>query len=92
MTKKEFTVALQNNAGLKTKAEAEELTNAFLATIEETLKAGEEINFIGWGKFETSQREARVGRNPQTGAEIEIAAKKVIKFKAGKALSDSINK
>lgn len=92
MTKKEFVVALQNKTGLKTKVEAEELTNAFLTTIEETLKAGEEVNFIGWGKFETAQREARVGRNPQTGAEIEVPAKKVIKFKAGKALSDSINK
>ena len=59
--------------------------------MEETLKAGEEINFIGWGKFEVVERPARTGRNPKTGEEIKIEAKKTVKFKAGKTLLDKIN-
>ena len=55
------------------------------------LKKGEKIQLVGFGTFEVSERAARTGRNPQTGAEMTIAASKAPKFKAGKALKDSLN-
>ena len=57
----------------------------------ETLKKGDSIQLVGFGTFSVSERAARTGRNPQTGAEIQIAAKKVAKFKAGKALDEAVN-
>ena len=64
---------------------------AFLATIEEALVKGEEVSFLGFGKFEVTERAARTCRNPQTGEEMKVEAKKAVKFKAGKALKDAIN-
>lgn len=64
--------------------------NAVLAEIEKTLKAGNDVVLTGFGTFSVSKRAARVGRNPQTGATIKIAAKKVPKFKAGKGLKDAV--
>ena len=57
----------------------------------EILIKGDEINFVGWGKFEVKDTPARVGRNPKTGVEVEIPAKKVVKFKAGKTLADKVD-
>ena len=91
MTKKEFAKVLFEKGVFSSKAEAERKFDTVLETVEETLKAGEEINFIGWGKFEVVERPARTGRNPKTGEEIKIEAKKTIKFKAGKSLLDKIN-
>ncbi|MGL4865250.1 MULTISPECIES: HU family DNA-binding protein [Bacteria] len=91
MTKKEFAKVLFEKGIFSSKAEAERNFDTVLETVEETLKAGEEINFIGWGKFEVVERPARTGRNPKTGEEIKIEAKKTIKFKAGKTLLDKIN-
>ena len=94
MAKKESNLAsvLSFEKGVfSSKAEAERKFDTVLETVEETLKAGEEINFIGWGKFEVVERPARTGRNPKTGEEIKIEAKKTIKFKAGKSLLDKIN-
>ena len=54
-------------------------------------KAESERNFIGWGKFEVVQKAERMGRNPKTGEEIKIEAKKTVKFKAGKTLTDKMN-
>ena len=54
------------------------------------LKAGEDITLVGFGTFSTGERAARQGRNPQTGETISIAAKKVVKFKPGKALKDEV--
>lgn len=65
---------------------------AFLATIEEVLEKGDEISFLGFGKFEVTERAARTCRNPQTGEEMKVEAKKAVKFKAGKALSEKVNK
>ena len=59
--------------------------------VSEELKKGEKIQLVGFGTFEVSERAARTGRNPQTGAEMTIAASKAPKFKAGKALKDMIN-
>lgn len=73
------------------KSEATEALNSVLGAIENTLKKDEKVTLIGFGTFSISKRAARIGRNPQTGAEIKIKAKKVIKFKAGKSLSDAVN-
>lgn len=73
-----------------TKKDAEKVVNAFFATVEETLKAGDKVQLIGFGTFEVRERQARKGRNPQTGAEIDIPATRVPAFKAGKALKDAM--
>ena len=73
------------------KTEATEALNSVLNSIENTLKKDDKVTLIGFGTFSISKRAARIGRNPQTGAEIKIKAKKVIKFKAGKSLSDAVN-
>lgn len=67
------------------------LLKAFTDVVAEELKKGEKIQLVGFGTFEVSERAARTGRNPQTGAEMTIAASKAPKFKAGKALKDSLN-
>lgn len=64
--------------------------NAVLAEIEKSLKTGNDVVLTGFGTFSVSKRAARMGRNPQTGAAIKIAAKKVPKFKAGKGLKDAV--
>jgi DNA-binding protein HU-beta len=73
------------------KAQATEALNATLDGIQEALKAGDKATLIGFGTFSVSHRPARTGRNPQTGATIQIAAKNVVKFKPGSDLSDSVN-
>ena len=75
-----------------TKTTAAEAVNATLETIAASLAKGESVQFIGFGTFSATKREARTGRNPQTGKEIKIAAKTVAKFKAGAALSAAVNK
>lgn len=75
-----------------TKKEAEKAINAFLASVEEVLVKKEKVQLIGFGTFEVKRREARKGRNPQTGKEIAIPASTVPVFKAGKGLKDSVNK
>jgi DNA-binding protein HU-beta len=75
-----------------TKKDAEKAVNAILESISEALAAGDKIQLVGFGTFETRERSARKGRNPQTGAEIEIAATNVPVFKAGKALKDAVAK
>ena len=74
-----------------TKAQASEAVNCVLSSIETTLKGGDKVAFVGFGTFSVSERPARTGRNPKTGEAIQIAAKNVIKFKAGKELSQSVN-
>lgn len=91
MTKKDFTKLLFEKGIFASKAESERKFESILDSIEEVLKAGEELNFIGWGKFEVVEKAARKGRNPKTGEEIQIEAKKAIKFKAGKTLLEKIN-
>jgi DNA-binding protein HU-beta len=74
-----------------TKAQASEALNAVLDGVADALKSGDKVTLIGFGTFSVSTREARTGRNPQTGASIKIEAKNVVKFKPGKELSDSVN-
>ena len=91
VSKKDFVSLYKEKGEFKTKVEAEKNLNAFMELVEELLVEGKEINFIGWGKFKTVQREEREGRNPQTGKKIKIAAKKIVKFKAGSKLEDKVN-
>lgn len=74
-----------------TKAQATDALNAVLDGISGELKDGGKVTLIGFGTFSVSKREARTGRNPQTGDSIQIDAKSVVKFKPGKELSDSVN-
>lgn len=90
MSKTELVAAIAEKTGL-TKKDSEAAVNAFVETVTEQLKKGEKVHLIGFGTFEVSERAERVGRNPQTGAEMTIAASKVPKFKAGKALKELLN-
>ena len=91
MSKKEFVEAYAKATG-ETKKRAEELVNEFLGTVEKSLTKGNSVQFVGWGTFGVQKRAARKGRNPRTGKEIKIAAKKVVKFKVGKKLADKVAK
>jgi DNA-binding protein HU-beta len=73
------------------KAAAGRALDAFIEAIGEALNEGEQVALVGFGTFAVRERSARAGRNPQTGAAIEIAAGKVPAFKAGKALKDAVN-
>ena len=73
-----------------TKAEAAKVVDAVLGAIKKSLKKGESVTLVGFGTFKIAKRSARSGRNPQTGKPIKIAAKKVPKFTAGKALKDAV--
>ena len=70
---------------------AQEALEAFLATVEKTLKKGDKISLVGFGSWSVTEKVAREGRNPQTGKTIKIPAKKVVKFKAGTELSNAVN-
>jgi len=72
------------------KKEAVLAVDAVLAAIQKSLKKGSAVTLVGFGTFDVKKRKARVGRNPQTGKEIKIAAKKVPVFKAGKGLKDAV--
>lgn len=92
MTKQEFIALYQEKMGLETKKETEKLVNGFFSTLEEVLAKGDNLSVIGFGKFEVATQGARTCRNPKTGESIEVAAKKVVKFRPGKALSEIVNK
>ena len=90
MNKTELVAAIANNAEIS-KKDAEKALKAVVDVITDELKKGEKVQLVGFGTFEVSERAARTGRNPQTGKEMTIAASKAPKFKAGKALKDSVN-
>ena len=90
MNKTELVDAIAAAADI-TKAQAGRALDAVLESVTETLKKGEKVTFIGFGTFETRERAARTGRNPQTGKEIQIAASTTPAFKAGKKLKDALN-
>ncbi len=75
-----------------TKKDAEKAVNAFVEAVTDTLAQGEKVQLIGFGTFEVRERQAREGRNPQTGKTIKIAASKSPAFKAGKQLKETVNK
>ena len=90
MTKADLVNAMAEKAGL-TKTDAEGALKAFTDAVTDALKAGEKVALVGFGVFSVGDRAARIGQNPQTGEKIQIAAAKVPKFKAGKALKDAVN-
>ncbi|MDD4989814.1 MAG: HU family DNA-binding protein [Candidatus Pacebacteria bacterium] len=89
-TTKEDIIEAMVKATECTKKCAGEGLNAVISEIEKSLKAGKDVVLTGFGTFTISKRAARIGRNPQTGASIKIAAKKVPRFKAGKSLKDAV--
>jgi DNA-binding protein HU-beta len=90
MNKSELIDAVAEAAGLS-KADASRSLDAVLGVITGSLKKGDQVSIVGFGSFLVRQRSARTGRNPQTGAEIKIAAANVPAFKPGKALKDAVN-
>ena len=90
MNKQELTNVLAEQEEI-TKGKASAVIDAVFDTITESLRAGEEVTIHGFGKFSISQRAAREGRNPRTGKPIKIPAKKSVRFKMQKALSDAVN-
>ena len=90
MTKAELINEMAAKAGLS-KTDAEKALSAFTATVQETLASGEKVAMVGFGTFSLGERAARMGKNPSTGAPINIPASKSPKFKAGAALKDAVN-
>lgn len=90
MNKGDLVDSIAKQSGL-TKTDAAKALDATLDAITGTLGTGDKVTLPGFGTFSTSKRSARTGRNPQTGKEIQIKAKTVAKFKAGKNLADSVN-
>ncbi len=89
MNKGDLIDAIARDAAI-TKTQAQSSLDSLVDNVQSALKQGEKVTVVGFGTFSTSKREARTGRNPQTGAAIQIAAKKVVKFAAGKALKDGV--
>lgn len=89
MTKTELVDQVAAKSNL-TKKDAGAAVDAVFASITEALAKGDKVQLVGFGSFEVKQRSERVGRNPQTGAEMTIPAKKVPVFRAGKQLKDSV--
>ena len=91
MNKAELVAAVAEKTALS-KKDSEKAVNAAFEAITEALVAGEKVQLVGFGSFETKERSARIGRNPRTKEEIEIPASRVPAFKAGKALKDAVAK
>ncbi len=90
MTKAQLVEKIYAKAGLPTKTLAENALDAVIASVREALVSGESVTLTGLGTFKVADRAARKGRNPRTGAEINIPASKVAKFSPGKGLKDAL--
>ena len=90
MNKTNLIDSMAEDAGIS-KAAAKKALESFLENIEGALKKGDRVSLVGFGSWSVSKRAAREGRNPQTGKTIKIAAKNVVKFKAGSDLHKSVN-
>ncbi len=90
MTKVELVAAIAEKTGVE-KKEVEKVLKAFTEEVTREMKEGGKVQMVGFGTFETSEREARTGRNPRTGETMEFAACRVPKFKPGKSLKDAVN-
>ncbi|MBI5541392.1 MAG: HU family DNA-binding protein [Bacteroidia bacterium] len=89
MNKAELIDAIAGDTKM-TKADAKKAIDAFIASTTKALKKGDRVALVGFGSFAISKRSARTGRNPQTGKEISIPAKKVVRFKPGSELTGTI--
>ncbi|AEK23203.1 HU family DNA-binding protein [Capnocytophaga canimorsus] len=90
MNKTELIDAIAAQTGVS-KSDAKKVLDSFLGNVENTLKKGGKVSLVGFGSWSVSKREAREGRNPQTGKTIKIEAKNVVKFKPGSELNDAVN-
>jgi DNA-binding protein HU-beta len=90
VTKTELVNSMAEKAGLS-KADTEKALKAFVESVTDALQKDDKISLVGFGTFSVGERAARTGKNPQTGAALQIPAAKVPKFKAGKALKDAVN-
>ena len=90
MNKADLIEAISSDANLS-KADAKRALDSFINNATTALKGGDRVALVGFGSFSVSDRAARTGRNPQTGASINIPAKKVVKFRAGNDLSGTVN-
>ncbi len=90
MNKSELIDAMAADAGIS-KVAAKSALESVMNNVQKTLKKGDKVSLVGFGSWSVTKRAARDGRNPQTGATIKIAAKNVVKFKAGSELSKSVN-
>ena len=90
MNKAELIDAMASNAEIS-KADAKKALDGFIAATTNALTDGDRVSLVGFGSFSISERSARTGRNPQTGKEISIPAKKVVKFKPGSELNGKVN-
>ena len=91
MNKAELIEKIASQADMTT-ASAERVLNSSIEQIIKSVTKGEDVQLIGFGTFKSVKRAARIGRNPQTGAELKIPAAKTVKFSAGKAFKDAVNK
>lgn len=91
MTKEEMIATMAAESGI-TKKQATQALETFMSNVTGQLKKGKKVSFSGFGTFSVSKRKARTGRNPQTGAAIQIPASKVPVFRAGKRLKEAIRK
>lgn len=91
MTKDEMIAIMAEEASIS-KRQATDALQTFMSSVTKQLKSGNKVSFSGFGTFSVSKRKARIGRNPQTGAAIDIPATKVPVFKAGKHLKEAIKK
>ena len=89
MNKAELIDAMAESAGLS-KADAKRALDGFTGSVEGALAGGDRVSLVGFGSWSVSERSARTGRNPRTGKEIKIAAKKVVRFKAGAELQNKM--
>lgn len=91
MNKSDLIKHIAGEAGIS-QSQAEKALNGFTGAVSQSLAAGQPVSLIGFGTFGISDRAARTGRNPQTGEPLKIAAKKLPKFSAGKALKEAVDK
>ncbi len=90
MNKAQLIDAMASKSGLS-KNDSKKALEAFVESVTGSLKSGDRIQLVGFGSFSVAERSARTGRNPRTGQEINIPAKKVVKFKAGNDLADEVS-
>jgi DNA-binding protein HU-beta len=90
MNKADLVNSISEKTGLS-KTKTNEVIDAFVSSVTESLKRGEKVTLVNFGTFNTSERDARKGRNPKTGESIEIPSKRVARFKVGTGLSKNIN-
>ncbi|AKJ68160.1 MULTISPECIES: HU family DNA-binding protein [Pandoraea] len=91
MNKQELIEAIAGKTG-SSKAQTGEMLDTLLETVKKAVSKGQSVQLVGFGSFSSGKRAARIGRNPKTGEEIKIPAAKTVKFTAGKAFKDAVNK